>query len=108
RQKLQSEIADEMQKNGFTNLVTSQLGAAIVFSRRPVRNMAELRATPLWVYDTEKTLVMSLREMGVNVVPLPLDQAGPAYEAGKHDGFVALPGAALGFQWSVQARHFTP
>jgi TRAP-type C4-dicarboxylate transport system substrate-binding protein len=43
--------------------------------------------------------------MGINVVALPVDGGGRAYDEGKVDGFVALPSAALAFQWSTQARY---
>ena len=46
-------------------------------------------------------------EMGLTVVPTDLDVAGKAYDARRIDGFIAIPTAALAFQWSTQARYIT-
>ena len=46
-------------------------------------------------------------EMGMNIVPTDLDQASKAYDAGKIDGFIGIPTAALAFQWSAQAKYIT-
>jgi TRAP-type C4-dicarboxylate transport system substrate-binding protein len=43
--------------------------------------------------------------MGMRTVPLSLEEAARAYDQGRVDGFLAVPEAALAFQWSVQARY---
>jgi TRAP-type C4-dicarboxylate transport system substrate-binding protein len=47
-----------------------------------------------------------LRTMGLSPVPLPLEEAGAAYDQGRIDGFLSVPGAALAFQWSTRAKYF--
>jgi TRAP-type C4-dicarboxylate transport system substrate-binding protein len=46
-------------------------------------------------------------EMGLTVVATDLDAARKAYDDGRIDGFIAIPTAALAFQWSTQARYIT-
>jgi hypothetical protein len=48
-------------------------------------------------------VVSLMREMGLTVVPTPVERAAREFDAGRFDGFWALPTAALAFQWSVQA-----
>ncbi|MCA1663479.1 MAG: TRAP transporter substrate-binding protein DctP, partial [Myxococcales bacterium] len=43
----------------------------------------------------------------VHVVPLPIEEAYSAYDSHRVDGFIAVPTAALGFQWSTEARYVT-
>jgi TRAP-type C4-dicarboxylate transport system substrate-binding protein len=45
--------------------------------------------------------------VGLHPVGLPVDQAGRAYDDGKVDGFVAVPSAAMAFQWSAQVRYIS-
>ena len=45
--------------------------------------------------------------MGLQVVPLPVADAARAYDTGRVDGFLAVPLAALAFQWSSRARYLT-
>jgi len=107
-QKMQAVFAAEAQKNGFALLFTAGLGPTMVFSRTPVRTMADLRSLKLWRWDLDRWGVMATREMGMPVQPASLDAATRLYEDGKVDGFTTMPSAALAFQWSTQAKYITP
>lgn len=105
--RLRSSIDHEMQKAGYTTLGLSGIGSAILFTRNPVSSMAELKTQRLWIWDTDQVSRLALGAMGVKTVPLPIYQAGAAYEDHRTDGFITPPTAALGFQWSTAARYFT-
>jgi len=107
-QKLQAQFAAEAQKNGFALLFTAGLGPTMVFSRTPVRTMAELRTIKLWRWDLDRWGVMATREMGMPVQAASLEDATRLYDDGKVDGFTTMPSAALAFQWSTQAKYITP
>jgi TRAP-type C4-dicarboxylate transport system substrate-binding protein len=79
----------------------------VIFSRTPVRSMAELRRTRLWRWAADEVGIAMSREMGLSVVPADLEAAAKAYDDGRADGFIAIPTAALAFQWSTQARYIT-
>jgi TRAP-type C4-dicarboxylate transport system substrate-binding protein len=61
----------------------------------------------MFIYRFDETFLKFAQRMGIRAVPLELDQAGPAYDAGRIDGFITVPTAALAFQWLSQARYFT-
>jgi TRAP-type C4-dicarboxylate transport system substrate-binding protein len=105
---LQARIDDEFRRGGFANLGLFGIGPELVFSRRPLRNLDELRRARLWTWADDPTLGPSLRAVGLNVVPLPLDAAGRLYDEEQLDGFVAPPITALVFQWSTRARYLLP
>jgi TRAP-type C4-dicarboxylate transport system substrate-binding protein len=107
-QKLQSQFASEAQQNGYALLFTAGLGPTIVFSRTPVRSMADLRAMKLWRWDLDQWGVVASRAMGMPVQAGSLDDAARLYDDGRVDGFTTMPSAALAFQWSTQARYITP
>jgi len=104
---MRSAIDDEFRASGFTNLAEIVLGASIIFSRKPIADMATLRASRLWKWDLDEVSNQLDRAMGMKIVPLPLGAGGGAFDRGEIDGFYALPAAALAFQWSGQARYFT-
>jgi TRAP-type C4-dicarboxylate transport system substrate-binding protein len=104
---LRPTLVDEAQRAGYALLVTSGLGSSIVFSRAPVRSMAELRATPLWAWDLIDFEVAAERAMGLKLTSTDVLQAGRLYEKNTVDGFIAAPAAALAFQWSTRVRYFT-
>jgi TRAP-type C4-dicarboxylate transport system substrate-binding protein len=105
--RLRPRMNAELAKAGFHNVGEAGLGSDMIFSRRPITSMAELRRTRLWLWDLDEPMKRQLVALGVPGVPLPVEQAARAYEDGKIDGFLAIPTAALAFQWSAQARHLS-
>ncbi len=104
---MRSELTEEAQKAGFALLITSGLGPTVLFTRRPLRNLADLRATRLWTWNLDEVQPTAARTMGLNVVPGSLLAAGRSYSANGIDGFIAVPAAALAFQWSTQVKYYT-
>ncbi|HXU71535.1 MAG TPA: TRAP transporter substrate-binding protein DctP [Polyangia bacterium] len=98
---------DEFRKSGLVNLGYSMLGASVLFTREPIRTFEDLKRARLWRWDLDDVAIELLRGAGLNIVALPLEAAGTAFDKQEIDGFSALPAAALAFQWSAQARYFT-
>jgi TRAP-type C4-dicarboxylate transport system substrate-binding protein len=105
--RLTQQLSEEFASSGFAYLGGPQLGADMYFTRDPVRTFAEVRRTKLWVWDLDAVTLSAMRAIGLNMVPSPVDQALAAYDAGRADGFLAIPAAALAFQWSTRARNLT-
>lgn len=82
-------------------------GHDLLFSRRPVRSLADLRRGRYWVWDVDDVLRNQLVEMGINAVPMTLEEGARAYEAHEVDGFFVVAQAALAFQYSRLAHYYT-
>jgi TRAP-type C4-dicarboxylate transport system substrate-binding protein len=106
-QKLRPTMDEESQKSGFALVGVTTLGQDVLFTRTPVRTLAELRALKLWRWDGDDVGIATTRAMGLHVVPTPVPEALAAMEAGRLDGFMAIPTAALAFQWSTRTRYLT-
>jgi TRAP-type C4-dicarboxylate transport system substrate-binding protein len=105
--RLHPRIEQEMARAGFVPLVIGTLGMVHLFTREPVRTMAELRATKLWVWNLDDLIERMLPEMGIPLVPLDPADGGTAYEQKRIDGFLSVTRGALAFQWSARSRAFT-
>jgi TRAP-type C4-dicarboxylate transport system substrate-binding protein len=79
-------------------------GPIVIMSRTPVRTFDELRNIKLWMWG-EDSLRQPLELLGLKVAPGPLLDALDTYENGSVDGFLAIPAAALAFQWSARAKY---
>ena len=97
----------QFRKAGYVNLAYTLLGPSVLFTRQPIRTWDELKRLSLWRWDLDEVSNAMLRGAGLQIVALPLERAGSAYDDKRIDGFSALPAAALAFQWSAQARYFT-
>jgi TRAP-type C4-dicarboxylate transport system substrate-binding protein len=107
-QGLSHQIDEELRSTPFRPLfVSNGFGHRVLFSRRPVRSLTELRRGRWWVWDLDEALTMQLREMGVPVVPMPLESAAAAGQDGVVDGFIAVPGAAVAFGLYAHTHYYT-
>ena len=106
-ERMRGTLEEETRRAGFELLIATGLGPEVVFSRTPVRSMAELRKARLWRWAADEVGIAMAHEMGLSVVPTDLEAAAKAYDDGRSDGFIAIPTAALAFQWSTQARYIT-
>ncbi len=101
-------VDKELAATQFRALFVSLgFGHRVLFSRNPVRSMADLRQGHYWVWDLDDVLRKQLQEMGVHVVPLSLGEARHAYEQHEIDGFFVIPQGALAFQYSSIAHYYT-
>jgi len=103
--RLKPELDKQFLDHGFVNLAEVGLGADVLFSREPLRSLDELRHTKLWIWDLDEVMRLQLPRIGAAVVPLSLNDAGRAYDEHRIDALMALPTAALAFQWSAQVHY---
>jgi TRAP-type C4-dicarboxylate transport system substrate-binding protein len=105
--KLRPTLDKEIEANGFVGLGWGSFGSEVIFSRSPVRSMADLRKGQYWTWSLDELWVKELPAMGIRTLALPVEEAAQAYDEGKVDGFIGVPSAALAFQWSSRAKYFT-
>jgi TRAP-type C4-dicarboxylate transport system substrate-binding protein len=105
--RLKPLFDDEFRKAGFVNLGSVGVGPDLIFSRTPVRSLADLRKMRMWVWDLDALFKAEWPLLGVHTAALPIDEAFRAFEDGRLDGFFSVPSAALAFQWSTETRYMT-
>jgi TRAP-type C4-dicarboxylate transport system substrate-binding protein len=103
--RLKPVLDAEFLRAGFINMGTASLGPEVLLTRRPVRDLAELRKTALWMWDLDKSLQVQAGPLGLKLVPRPIEAAAKAYDEGLVDGFISIPTAGLAWQWSAQAKY---
>jgi TRAP-type transport system periplasmic protein len=104
--RLIPDLDREFAKSGFTNLGLGTFGNIILFSRQPLRSIDDVKRVRFWSYDLDELVTATLREIGMTIVPGPIENALHAYDEKSVDGFVSVPSAALAFQWSAYSRFY--
>jgi TRAP-type C4-dicarboxylate transport system substrate-binding protein len=105
--RIRPTLEEELQQKGFTMLAGAGIGPIVIFSRRPIRTLAEFRREVLWNWDLDEVWKLQFPELGVHAKPMSLYDAAGAFDRGEVDGFITPPTAALAFQWSTKARYYT-
>ena len=100
-------LREQAATRGMRLLTSGSLGSDVVLSRVPIDSMDRLRSLKLWQWDLDQTAVAVARAMGLNTIALPVADAGRAYEAGRSDGFIAIPSAIFGFQWFTRRLYMS-
>lgn len=100
-------LREQARAHGMRLLTSGSLGSDVVLSRVPIDSMETLRSLKLWQWDLDSTSIAIARAMGIQSVPLPVVDAGPAYEQGRTDGFIAIPSAIFGFQWFTRRLYLS-
>jgi TRAP-type C4-dicarboxylate transport system substrate-binding protein len=100
-------LREQAAAHGMRLLTSGSLGSDVVLSRVPIDSIETLRKLKLWVWDLDQTTVAFSRAMGLDVVPLPVGEAGKAYEERRTDGFIAIPSAIFGFQWFTRQLYLS-
>jgi TRAP-type C4-dicarboxylate transport system substrate-binding protein len=106
--RLHRYYADEFASAGFVDLFVEAFGSETLFSRAPITSLQNLRASRVWVWGLAETLLRNLRWMGLDIVSIPLAEAGRGYEDNKFDAFVSVPTAMLAYQWISRVAYYTP
>ncbi len=104
---LRPQLETEFRKAGFVPLAITWIGSDLAFSREPIKSMEDLKRLRLWIWSLDPVWMAQMKALGINAVPLPVEEAARAYEEGRLDGFLALPNAALAFQWAAKTRFFS-
>jgi TRAP-type C4-dicarboxylate transport system substrate-binding protein len=105
--RLRKDLDRELQKSGFVNLGIGTFGNILMFSRDPIRTIADLQRERFWVYDLDTVTQAMLRQMGANLAPLPVDDGLKAYDERRVDGFLVTAAIALAFQFSARTRYYS-
>jgi TRAP-type transport system periplasmic protein len=105
--QLTPTLIEEFQRNGFVFLGAAGFGLDVIFSRTPIRSLADMRRSKFWIRKYDDVLRSSLSAIGVQIVQLPYSEATQAYADGRIDGFIATPASALAFQWATLTHAYT-
>lgn len=105
--QLKTLLDKEFEQSGYVNIGEVLVGPNILLTRKPIASIADFKNLRLWTWHSGDVLSTFLAEMGAKPVSLPIYEAGPAYDAARHDGFVAPVAAGLGFRWSALVHHST-
>jgi TRAP-type C4-dicarboxylate transport system substrate-binding protein len=103
--RLRPKLDEEFRKAGYVALAVTWFGSDVAFSREPIRTMEDLKRMRLWIWDLDPVWTTEMKTLGIPVAPMPIEAAGRAYDEGRIDGFLALPSAALAYQWSARTHY---
>ncbi|MEZ5332798.1 MAG: TRAP transporter substrate-binding protein DctP [Thermoanaerobaculia bacterium] len=103
--RMEAELAARLEAKGFVLLHWGYGGWAQLFSKRPIRTVADLKAQKLFVWAGDDDRVQLWKKVGFQPVPLAGTDILTGLQTGLIDVLPSPPIAALSFQWFRQTPY---
>lgn len=104
-EELEPWLVGKLEEAGYVFLNWGHGGWAHLFSKRPVRTLAELRDLDLYTWAGDQRMVAWWKENDFQVVPLAMTDIMTGLETGMIDAVPTTPLAALSLQWFRQTPY---
>jgi len=107
RSKLDTAILQGLEQNGLVSFGLVEGGFAYIMSFKPVKSVAELRASKAWVPSSDELAMEAVKAYDVQPIPLPLGDVLTGLQTGLIDTVAAPPIATIALHWHTQVRYLT-
>ncbi len=106
RASMDPVLKQGLEKKGFACLGFAEGGLALMFSREPIINLADLKGKKVWVPEGDLPSYAAMEANGLTPVTLPLTDVLTGLQTGLIDVIGSSPLAAIAFQWHTQVKYF--
>jgi TRAP-type C4-dicarboxylate transport system substrate-binding protein len=97
--RLRPKLEEEFRAAGYVYVAAAGLGPDMMFSRVPLRGYDDLKKLKVWHWNLDARGQLLDREMGLNDVPLAIEELGAGMEDARIDAFITNPASMIAFQW---------
>lgn len=105
--KMEGYFQKGFQDNGFTSLGWAEQGFIYVFSKEPIKNVADIRKGKVWIWEDTAMGRAVFKELGINPIPLSIPDILMALQTGMIDTVYSSPLAAISMQWFTKVSWMT-
>ena len=97
----------EFEKKGYVFLGFAEAGFVNVFSAKPVKSQADLKASKMWAWEGDPLVKALCEAYKIAPVSLPITDVLTSLQTGLVDSFYAPPLAAIALQWFTKVKYMT-
>lgn len=105
RTRLDERMRKELEARGYILLGWSEVGTATLFSNKPLRGVADVKAAKPWLWEGDPLAAETFRAFGVNPTPLALPDVLTSLQTGLIDTVYSAPVATIGLQWFTKLKY---
>jgi len=96
-----------MERAGYVVLGWQEVGFIYVFSKQPIRTMAELRQRRIWMWSDDPVAPVALKAARVAPIPLALPDVLMALQTDMLDTVYTSPLGVIVMQWFTRVKYMT-
>lgn len=105
RSKMDALVKQHMQQNGFILLGITEGGFARIFSAKAVNDLAEIRATKVWMPEGDSLVKETFDALGIQPTALPLADVFTGLQTGLIETIATTSTGAIAFQWHSKVKY---
>jgi len=105
--ELESYFADAFLEKGFELLSWTEVGNALIFSKKPVKKVSDMATCKIWSWSGDPIAKKTFAVMGANPILLAITDVTTALNTGMIDTVYGPPLGVLALQWHVNLRYMT-
>jgi TRAP-type C4-dicarboxylate transport system substrate-binding protein len=102
--ELRPFFATEFRKKGFELLAWAEVGNVHLFSKVPIRRVADFAGLKVWTWSGDPIAKETFTAFGTTPIPLALTDVTTALNTGMIDTVYAPPLAAIALQWQASLK----
>jgi TRAP-type C4-dicarboxylate transport system substrate-binding protein len=107
RERLGPLLKKKFEERGYILMGWGDVGPVHVFSKRPIKSLADLRQTKLWMWSDDPITRQIFAALELHGIPLGVPEVLPALATGSVDAFMGSPLSTVALQWASHARYVT-
>jgi TRAP-type C4-dicarboxylate transport system substrate-binding protein len=107
RERLGPLLKKKFEERGYILMGWGDVGPVHVFSKIPIKSLADLRQTRLWMWSDDPITRQLFTALELHGIPLGVPEVLPALSTGSVDAFMGSPLSTLALQWAPHARYMT-
>lgn len=105
RKQVDPLLQQGFEKVGFVAVGMTGGGFAHIMSVKPIAAKADLRASKVWVPQSDRIAQVAFTEAGVNPIALPLADVYTSLQTGLLETVANTTSGAIAFQWHTRIKH---
>jgi len=93
------------KKKGYTLLAMASVGWVYLYSKNPVRSLADLRRCKVWRWKHDPLATAVFKIMGMSGHKLPITDVLASLQAGTIDSVYGMPHSTQALQWHTSVKY---
>lgn len=107
RAKMAPDFEKQFDAAGYSLVAWGDVGWTHLYSNIPVATAGDLNKTKMWAWTDDPIVRTFFKRLGVNGVPLGVNDVKPSLETGAIDACYGAPLVAIVFQWYTKVKFAT-